>query len=92
MPELDVTLFATHLDAYQVTLGETHAAVSDAHRELEAAYRALRDVYGGQGADEFDAAWRAAGSAIFAYTEGAPRLLQLLGHKVEQLRALDRGL
>jgi hypothetical protein len=92
MAELDITRYAGQLDNYQATLDATHRAVSEAHRDLEAAYRALREVYGGQGADEFDAAWRAAGTAIFAYTDGAPRLIQLLEGKVEQLRALDRGL
>ena len=92
MADLNITLYAAQLGNYQATLDSTHRAVSEAHRDLEAAYRALRAVYGGQGADDFDAAWRAAGSAIFAYTEGAPQLIQLLEGKVEQLRALDRGL
>lgn len=92
MAEFDITLYAGQLDNYQATLDATHRAVSEAHRDLEAAYRALREVYGGQGADEFDTTWRAAGFAISAYTDGAPRLIQLLESKVEQLRSIDRGL
>lgn len=92
MADLDITRFTAQLGAYGTVLDESHRAVSEAHRDLEGAYRALREVYGGQGADEFDGAWRAAGTAIFAYTEGAPRLIQLLEQKVEQLKAIDRGL
>jgi len=88
---VNVALLLAALENYRAVIGDVHTAVREAHLELDAAYRALRDSYDGEGAEEFHAAWQRSGDAIGAYTEGVPPLVELLEEKVEQLRALDRG-
>lgn len=88
----DITLLTAWLADYVAVLGSNLQQVRDAHAELEHTYRALREAYAGQGADEFDGAWRRAGDAVFAYVEGVPALLTLLEEKIEQLNQLDQGM
>lgn len=87
----DITLLRLWLADYAAVLRVNLQQVREAHTELEHAYRALREVYSGEGAREFDHAWSRAGDAVFAYVEGVPALLALLEEKTEQLGQLDQG-
>lgn len=87
----DITLLRLWLADYEAVLSSNLRQVQEAHADLERAYRALREVYSGEGAREFDQAWSRAGDAVFAYVEGVPALLTLLEEKIEQLNQLDQG-
>lgn len=87
----DITLLRLWLADYAAVLSSNLQQVRDAHADLEHAYRALREVYHGEGARGFDQAWSRAGDAVFAYVEGVPALLALLEEKTEQLGQLDQG-
>ncbi|RHW25425.1 hypothetical protein D0Z08_19555 [Nocardioides immobilis] len=87
----DITQLRRALADYATVLEEKQAAVRDALSEVESAYAALRDVYGGDGAQQFRRTWDMASDAFRSYDEGVPVLLEQLRDKIDQLAAIDRA-
>lgn len=88
---MNPTLLLAALENFATTIGASQQHVRDAYGDLDSAYRALRDAWEGEGADEFFNAWSTAGDAIVAYTDQMPALAALLESKVDELRRFDAG-
>jgi hypothetical protein len=88
----DVGRLAGVLADYERILAEERRRVTEAHVALVDRYRALSAVYAGSGAEQFKAEWDRVVATFDTYTEGVPKVLELLAEKVEQLRAIEEGL
>lgn len=87
----DITQLRSALADYATVLEEKQAALREALGGVESAYAALRDVYEGDGAQQFRRTWDMASDAFGAYDEGVPVLLEQLRDKIDQLAAIDRA-
>lgn len=88
----DPARLAAGLAAYATALERRQQTIVDALATLEGSYRALSEVYAGQGAGEFAAVWARAEETARAYADQSPALVLWLEEKAAQLRRLDEGL
>lgn len=83
------TVLLSTLEAYWKQLEGHLAALRTKHQELENAWARLRDVYEGEGAQLFGAAFEAASKELGEYGTQGAMIERQLQSKVEELRAFE---
>lgn len=78
------------LEAYDGQLQQHVAQLSQEYHELEVRWHALRNVYEGNAAEQFKAAWEQTSLGFQEYIELAQPIMKILEERIEALRRAGR--
>lgn len=88
----DPSVVAEKLRGYRDSLMAQRLAIAGAFHHLTVAYAQLKSVWRGEGARQFEVEWARVEAAFDTYAERISPLIELLDHRIDVLRELDRGM